>query len=232
MKNKPWSTHKKLKKRDIPEKNHIINSAQTIKNLQHRALFILAYLTGGRISELVREPYLRKVKYKKEIITDAAGNKKERISRTKNGSPIQESIERKELNYPGLRRDNISWTYRDGRRILIISMQNRKNKRVKRKRIPIPLDKEKELLDLLMPYLDKLQPDAELFPFSKSKAEEIIKNSSGMNSHFLRVIRATRLVVDYNFNEHKLVQYMGWSDGRPAVSYVMLNENDLLGGDY
>ena len=232
MKNKPWATHKQLKKEEMPSKEQVIAMARKIKHLRERALFIIAYLTGGRISEIVREPYLRKVEYRKEIVTDGAGNKKEVISRTNNKSAIQASVERQELNYKGIRRDNVSWSYKDGRRILIISMQNRKNKRMKRKRIPIPYDKETELLDMLMEFLDKLQPDEPLFPFGKSKAEGIIKRITGMNPHFLRAIRATRLVVDYNFTEAKLMQYMGWSDGRPAMSYVKLNENAILGGDY
>jgi len=232
MKNKPWATHKQLKKEEIPSKEQVIAMARNIKHLRERALFIIGYLTGGRISEIVREPYLRKVEYKKEIVTDAAGNRKEMIARTKDKSPIQISMERQELNYKGIRRDNISWSYKDGRRILIISMQNRKNKHMKRKRIPLPYDKEKELIDMLTEFLDKLQADEPLFPFGKSKAELIIKRVAGMNPHFLRAIRATRLVVDYNFNEHKLIQYMGWTDGRPAMSYVKLNENTILGGDY
>ena len=206
--------------------------AKGIKVLKERALFIMAYLTGGRISEIVKEPYLRKVQYKKEVLIDEAGNRTVRIARNSKGSPIQISVERKELGYKGIRRDNISWTYKDGRRILIISMQNRKNKRNKRKRIPIPLDKEESLLGLLQEYLDTLQADEPLFPFSKSKAEEIIKRTTGMNPHFLRSIRATRLVIDYNFNEFKLQQYMGWSDGRPAARYVSLNADAILGGDY
>lgn len=232
MKNKPWSSQKKLKKEEIPTQEELIVIARQIKNLQERALFILIYLTGGRISEVVREPYLRKVEYKKEIVTDGAGNKKEILVKNSQGSPIQIGITRERLGYSGIRRDNISWSFRDGRRILIISMQNRKNKRSKRKRIPIPLDKEKELVELLMEYVDKLQPDEALFPFSKTKAEKIINRVVGMNPHFLRDIRATRLVIDYNFNEYKLTQYMGWTDGRSAAKYVILNEKDIVGGDY
>lgn len=232
MKNKPWGTQKKLKKEEIPTQEELIIIAKKIKNLQERALFIMLYLTGGRISEVVREPYLRKVQYKKEIFEDGVGNKKERIVKNSSGSPIQLNVTRENLCYSGIRRDNVSWTFKDGRRILIISMQNRKNKRSKRKRIPIPLDKEKGLIELLMEYLDKIQPDESLFPFSKTKAEIIIKRTTGMNPHFIRDIRATRLVIDYNFNEYKLVQYMGWSDGRSAAKYVILNENSIIGGDY
>lgn len=232
MKNKPWSNHKRLKKEEIPTKEQLILMAEGIKNLRERALFIIAYLTGGRISEIVREPFLRKIKYRKGIKTDEAGNKKVVIVRNDKKSPMQEDVERTELNYKGIRRDNISWMYKEGRRIMVISMQNRKNRRMKRKRIPIPYDKEKELLDMLVEFLDKLQPDESLFPFGKGKAEKIIKEATGMNPHFLRDIRATRLVIDYNFNEYKLVKYMGWSDGRPASRYVILNTDSILGGDY
>lgn len=232
MKNKPWSTQKLLKKKEIPERGQIISIANSIPHLRNRALFIISYLTGGRISEIVKEPYSRQIKYAKEIIIDSAGNKKEIIARNSQKSPIQAEIQRKELGYKGLRRDNITWSFRDGRRILIISMPNRKNKKQKRKRIPIPYDKEKELLDLLMQYLEPLGSEELLFPFSKSKAEKIIKDATGMNPHFLRDIRATRLVLDHNFNEYKLQRYMGWSDGRPAARYVLLNENSILGGDY
>ena len=111
-------------------------------------------------------------------------------------------------------------------------MQKRKNKKKKRKRIDVPLDKDSELIGLLMEFLDRLEPEDELFKFGKTKAEKIINRTTGMNPHFLRDIRATRLVIDYNFSEAKLAQYMGWSDGRPAARYVQLNAGNIVGGDY
>ena len=52
-KNPPWSKLLLLKEEKIPELKEIIEIAQGIDNPRNQALFILAYLTAGRIREIV-----------------------------------------------------------------------------------------------------------------------------------------------------------------------------------
>lgn len=51
---KPWDRQNSLKENKIPTINDVINIAQGISNHRTRALFIIMYLTGARICEIVR----------------------------------------------------------------------------------------------------------------------------------------------------------------------------------
>ena len=109
----------------------------------------------------------------------------------------------------------------------MVSMQNRKNKTYTRKSIPIPIDKEKELVDMLFEYLNSLGSEQPLFPFKVWKAEKIIAKID-MNPHFLRDIRLTHLVTMYDFNAFQLTKFAGWKDVSPAERYVRLGVTDLI----
>jgi len=228
----PWKTQRVLKKEDIPTRQEVLSTAQNIQNPKHRALYIILYLTGARISEVVRQKYLRKAHYKKKIVTDPAGNKQYKVVTNRNKTPLQESVERIEINYRGLRRNNFNWEYVKKRRILVITLPTRKNKQTKKRRLPIPQDKEKEFIELLLPYLNRLEPTEPLFNFGIAKAEQIIQKEAGMNPHFLRDIRLTHMITIYRYNAYQLTKFAGWSDSRPAERYVKLAFEDLIGGEY
>ena len=51
---KPWGKQKFLKKEKIPTVNGMLSIAQTIRNDRNRVLFVLTYLTAGRLQEIVR----------------------------------------------------------------------------------------------------------------------------------------------------------------------------------
>jgi len=54
-KNKPWAIQKELQKNEIASYGDVKVIASNISNVRTRALFILLYLTAGRISELCME---------------------------------------------------------------------------------------------------------------------------------------------------------------------------------
>ena len=222
---KAWGIHNRLKLMKAPTKGELITMTKQIPFLVNRALFIVLYLTAGRVSEVVEKDYLYKHNYMKD---DETGKVKRRDS----GSPIIKSTEKIPLGYPGIKKSDFSVTYKGGRKLLVISIHNRKNKKVKIKNIPIPYDKEGEFIRLLDEYLDMLKDDQSLFPFSTRMAEYKIEYELKMNPHTIRAYRATRLVVDYNFSEYKLMQYMGWANGLPAAPYMRQNMTDIIGGDY
>ena len=226
---KPWRRQRILKRQHIPSQEWIYQTALRYTNLRERALFIVAYLTGGRISEIVRTRYLRKVTYQYTEMEDKHGNKVRKVLRNKHKSPIAETIEKNQINYPGiLRMDVLIHEVRsDGKQILEIRMQNRKNKKVKVKSIPIPIHKEKRLVGLLFEYLDTLNPEIPLFPMSIRTAERII-NKVDMNPHFLRNIRLTHLVNIYDFNAYQLTRFAGWTSASPAEAYVRLSQKDMI----
>ena len=222
----PWKRQRILKKEHIPDISQMINYLDRFDYFYEQALFVMAYQTGGRISEIVRLPFLRKVKYKKELINDN-GVPRWRICRNENGSPIQEGYEKIKLRYPGILVRDLTFTEIDGKEILIVRMANRKNKNYKKKNIPIPVDREPEFVKVIEKYIEGKELDEPLFPFGVGHAEKIMRKID-MNPHFLRDIRLTHLVTVYNYNAHQLVKFAGWQNIAPAERYIRLGVNDLI----
>jgi len=162
--------------------NDIVIAAKKIKKPRDQALFIILYLTGGRISEVVGTLY----------------------------------------------RKDISLQEVDCRQIVLFRLCNRKHKDKKFKDIPVPMDKEKDLLDLLFPWLESKELETRLFNFSKTRAYQIIKKETGWNPHWIRHIRLTNLAVYNDFNDQLLVKFAGWSDSRPSKSYMEVKWKDIL----
>ncbi len=183
---RPWQYQKELQKEKVPSPEEIYNVALKIQSERTKALFVLGYLTGGRISELVGEK--------------------------------------------GVFKQGINRADRDGREIVLIDIVNLKNKKRHRKEIPVVIDREieKKLFLLAYDYISKSYYDEPIFKFGKHWARKLLKKETGINPHFLRHIRATHLVIYYDFNEQLLRMFMGWSDTRPARHYMELRWTDML----
>lgn len=190
---KPWDKQCYLDKEKIPTVKEIIDLASEITSDRERCLFVLTYLTAGRMQELVRYNH----------------NKENRSS---------------------IKGSDISLIEKEGRKILLINLRNEKNKEKHRKDIPIPLDIEenKKLFNLIVPYLNEVQKE-ELFPFSYKRAYALLnKIKEEWNPHFIRHIRLTHLVTVYGYREYQLTMYAGWTDPRPAKHYLQMRWEDLL----
>ena len=236
----PWSRQKNLltkyKEEEVPDISELINILEGIKfgksqpkkqTMQAQALFALYYLTGCRATELVKCMKLRKQKLRKKQFISKEGSKKVVYAVDDFGDLI---IDREivEHNYAGIRKKEIKFTRIDGKQCMIIRTENRKHKQRKTKRLPIPLEYERGIAYFVHAYLRYLEPTDILFPFSNQRATQIINQTTGFNIHFIRHIRATHLVIIYDFNEQALIQYMGWTDSRPAKHYVSLKSSDLF----
>lgn len=193
---KPWGLQGNLKKERILTEGDIkIIAANNFKPdkakyyLKNRALFILTYLTAGRISEVL-----------------------------------------------ALRKKDLRQETRRGRDLLLISMINRKHRKRHFKDIPIPLDNEYVLLEFLNEYLSKLKDDDLLFwtqvdrskSISRLHAYRILRRYTGFNCHWLRHLRLTHLVVNYDFNEQLLTQFAGWTNSLPAKNYMEIRWTNIL----
>ena len=183
-----WEQQKELKKIPLPNPNDILLMAQNEENIRDRALFIISYLTGGRVSEIL-------------------------------------SLRRKNFIYR-----EIDMGERVRKIILVKDLINEKNRQKHFKDIPIPIDKEFEavLWNLLYDYTSSLGLDELLFNISKRRAHTILTQKFGLNPHFLRHIRASHLIIYYDFNETMLTRFMGWTDSRPAKFYISLKWEDML----
>jgi len=122
--------------------------------------------------------------------------------------------------------------YIDDKKVLYIRTLNKKNKKRKSKRQPIPVELEYILFKHIMAYLDMLEPEQKLFDFKGQRATQIINEITNWNVHFIRHIRLTHLITLYDFNEQNLVKFAGWTDSRPAKHYIELSPKDLFRGFY
>lgn len=189
LKNKPWSKQSFLQGERIPTVKEVLEIAEGIDKDRDRALFVLAYLTAGRIKEIIRKE-----------------------------------------NRASIRKNDLRITMEGGREVLVIDMRNQKNKDRERKEIPVPLDLEENALfwNMVIPYINTLSNDGELFPIAYKTAYEILDNLIGWNPHWFRHIRLTHLVTVYGYREHQLTMYAGWSDPRPAKNYLQMRWQDLM----
>ena len=199
---KPWTHQKELKLKDIPNQNEVFILVNNIHQLRLKALITMCYLTGGRISELVKCKKLYK--------------------RLEDGSS-----EAYDINYNGISKKDITFINNKGKNIMLINIQNRKNKHMKRKNIPVLCDKEWRFVNIVTNYIETLKDDEPLFPFNRHWAYVQIKENTGYNPHFWRDIRATHLVTMYGLDGFRLEKFLGWTDSRPAKHYVKLNWRDI-----
>ena len=141
---------------------------------------------------------------------------------------IREIVQKK--GRTSIKKSDMKVVKENGRDILLIDLRNQKNKEKHRKDIPVPLDiTENALLwNMIDGYINPLEKDEELFPFSYQYAYERITKLTGWNPHWIRHLRLTHLVTVYGYKEYQLVRYAGWTDSRPAKNYVEMNWKDLL----
>lgn len=133
------------------------------------------------------------------------------------------------VGHADMLRSNIGEEKINNRPILVIKMPNEKNKNVHEKALPIPIDlpENKKMIKMLDIYLKTKEPQEALFEFGSTRAWQILIKH-GFSPHSLRFIRGTHLVTMYSYSEQELIQYMGWSDGRPAKVYIQLRMHDLV----
>ena len=209
-----WQRQYKLKKKyvDVPDTKEIVDIINSIdaftakQTIRNRALFAMYYLTGCRLSEITKCLYLVRAHYQNKNL----------IERWK-----------EKHDYLGIRKKNITIEVIDEKECMHIRTENRKNPDKTTKKQPIPISKEKDIATYVTDYLKIINDEDILFNFTPKRAIQII-NKTGFNVHFIRHIRATHLVTKYDFNEQLLIKFMGWSDARPAKSYMELNTKDMF----
>lgn len=190
-----------------------------------QALFAMYYMTAGRATEILKTTHLKRRRLKKKV-SYADGIKKILYELDENKEPLIEHWT-VEHNFLGTRKCDIKHKEILGYKCLEIRIENRKNKKRHTKLLPIPIEKEKVIADYVLNYIEKLGEDEVLFKFCRRRAAQIINETTGFNLHFIRHIRATHLITDYDFNEQMLVKFMGWVDARSAKAYIELRSSDI-----
>ena len=109
----------------------------------------------------------------------------------------------------------------------IFNVRTLKRRRTMFKTIPIIICKERKLYSILKTYLDTLGPEDYLFPITRQRAYQILGKVELFN-HYLRHLRLTHLVTDYNFSSMELKQFVNWGNSKSADSYIHLNVDNLI----
>jgi integrase len=138
------------------------------------------------------------------------------------GGRVSECLQLKKQHFaPGVKRE---------RKFLIIKIRTLKKRRYKRRTVPVPLDDD--LAGYVIDYLNNLETNDLLFPFSRTQAWRIIKRLSkkidlDLWVHLLRHLRLIELVAVKDFTDQQLVRITGWEDSRPAKEYIKLKWQDI-----
>jgi len=215
-----WKRQKEFKKANIvcitPER--MLQITKSIENLTLRSLVALLYITGCRVSEIVR--YEKLWFEREEYIDEITGKKKKRVL-WKTRKVV--------ASLPSIKRNQIRYEDRGDRTFLVITVRNLKNRKTNEKSIPFSTSRtiNQEFLKIIDDYTETLGSDDEMFPYSRPQIEYKLKKLLPFNIHYIRDIRATHLYVLCNLKEEELKRAMGWSDLRPADRYVNLRWEDF-----
>jgi len=200
------------RKFEVPSKDEIRRKIEGEPDLMKRAFFALTYLTAGRINEVVP----CKKRRRRETI---------KTSFSKHTRKWTENI-----NYEGVKKGDISFDEIDGRRVMVVTMRNEKNRRREWKRLPVVVEDNTVLVGFITDYISDLEDGDTLFDFSSVTGWKYIKESLGFNPHYLRHVRLTHLVQLYNYDHILLMKFAGWSNTKQADRYLELSWKDLVGG--
>lgn len=126
----------------------------------------------------------------------------------------------------GLTKENITTEFHNGKEYIIVDMMNEKNRRRKRKRLPISKEREGVLSEIFLTYISGLE--GTLFTFKTRQRAHQICRKYGVNPHWLRHLRLTHLVMHYDFNDQLLTRFAGWTSSVQAKHYIEFRMEDFL----
>ena len=159
-----------------------------------------------------------------------------------------------------LNKNDLVTSHDSGRDMLVATLVTEKNKHTPLRVLPAILsgndlnpfqEEEAKITEKLQEYNSALETKAELFPgitrqlaynnFARQEIEvkaiathperKIVElENFKLHPHYLRHVRLTHLVTEYDYSIARLMRYAGWSDPRPAAVYLQLNWRSLAKG--
>lgn len=213
---------------DPPTQEEIIKKILSIQHRNTRTYVILAYLSAGRVSEIVRYITPKFLKKQKTIISFKDD---EVIKDTKKWQVLNPKWEKNNYMIEGIRPVDITFfektIKKKKKKFLKIHMRNEKNKSIKVKNQVCPVEYEGKLIDQLMKDIKDVKPFKPILPYDRTWIFKLLKKYAGFfyYPHFIRGLRATHLVQLYNFDGIKLMKFMGWKDTRPYYAYEVYKVN-------
>lgn len=181
----------------------LISWSENIEDYQLRTIFYILYLTGARISEVL-----------------------------------------------ALRKKDITIEEMKGIKVVIFNMINLKNKtsKFKKQAIPAITPEIKWMLKVILYYINDLEDDKKIFYYTRNNVTtryrklpplhlratsketgKVIDNCEfKMHPHYLRHCRLTHLEEEHDLGAFKLTIFAGWSDTKPARTYVHTSWKSLV----
>lgn len=229
-----WWRHRQLKKDYALTLRDLIRQVQDYydanisidgryeKTLTTCALFIVLYLTGGRIAEVVCPPSKRSVER-----TLADGTKKT-YNYEYDGIGLRVGDIRLEPAEP-----------KEGEKqymVIRLRVLKRRTEVIMRNayvRYNAEDDVYKDLVKILSEYLeiivtDKAEDKEPLFEMSVQSARQYITRAFNINPHFLRDCRCTHLMSINKLNTAELQKYFAWKSPGMVLRYSLANDAEIL----
>lgn len=207
----------KLKSQDeglpILERYEILERIDKLELDRDKAMVAFLYLTACRVSEVVR--YIIEKNLKRQVVKNR---------KSKDGKMLDAPILKREYKGRSILKKQIEMR---GNTLVISSVRSLKRRRYLPRAIPIIISKERKFVKILFDYIDPLDDEAELWPITRQRAYQIL-SEVGMFNHYLRHIRLTHMVTDYDFTAAELKKFVNWSSSTSADSYVHLDVKDLI----
>ena len=166
---------------------------------KERALIVMLYLTGARISEIVRE--LRKSDIHR--VEGSIGKFLVIRIRVLKKYDIVEKIKIDEDHKKFITKGRIEY-----------------------RNVPINIEKDRRFIQLARSWIKGKGKNDILFQFNRQFAWRIVRRY-GFMPHYLRHLRLTHLVSERGFTDQDLVQFTGWADSKPAKIYTHLRWQDI-----
>jgi len=205
----PWGTHNELINSEVISIEQFKKKVLSLKNKKVAAALSILYLTGSRISEILRSKDKKTGEY-------LPGIKFKDIKISNNGQYVIITTKVEKIKN---------------------SSRAKKNPQLRKKKAFIKYDKKDvyfPLFNILDEYMDSLpndlknNPETELFKFSYQYFAKYLSNHLGWNPHYIRHLRASHLAQNHNFNDTELRHFFGWITGEMPSRYTHINDEVVM----
>ncbi len=117
-----------------------------------------------------------------------------------------------------------------GKPYVIVKVKTEKNPHTPTRNLPISIEEEKWLTQEIIEYKNLMRKKEAKLMFRKHRTTiwRYCYDVLNFNPHELRHLRLTHKVERDNYSISKLIHFAGWTDFKPAKTYIHLNYKSLV----